>query len=387
MAATGRSATTHDDARPTSCATSARPTTARWPGTPRRRPTSPTSTTPTACWCGPRTPTTFERAVAGSTRASSPSRRGATTYGCSTGSWCATCCPSAPAASPCPTSSTCSRTSGLRPGRGLARPLGARQPGRPRRQPVPGRRAARRPASRSRGRPRRPQHKKSRRASASSWSTPGGTRRRRPTRARPGSTGVDRRRRAQRPRPAARTPATARSSPASCAAWPRRPTVFVEGFAIGGVGGGGILESDLVVQLEEALAHDPQVINLSAGCRTRMDLPVDRARDLLPHPAAQARLRARGRGRQRLLVGAVLAGSLRLVRRRRLARPRRPGVGLLQLRRLRRRLRARPQPRQRVPRRDVRVPRDARTRATSGCSAPAWRGGAVRRSPPRSWPG
>ena len=49
--------------------------------------------------------------------------------------------------------------------------------------------------------------------------------------------------------------------------------VFVEGFAIGGVGGGGVLESDLVVQLEEALAHDPQVINLSAGCRTRLDLP------------------------------------------------------------------------------------------------------------------
>ena len=49
--------------------------------------------------------------------------------------------------------------------------------------------------------------------------------------------------------------------------------VFVEGFAIGGVGGGGVLESDLVVQLEEALTHDPQVINLSAGCRTRLDLP------------------------------------------------------------------------------------------------------------------
>ncbi len=27
------------------------------------------------------------------------------------------------------------------------------------------------------------------------------------------------------------------------------------------------------MQLEEALAHDPQVINLSAGCRTRLDLP------------------------------------------------------------------------------------------------------------------
>jgi hypothetical protein len=49
--------------------------------------------------------------------------------------------------------------------------------------------------------------------------------------------------------------------------------IFVEGFAIGGLGGGGVLESDLVVQLEEALAHDPQVINLSAGCRTRLDLP------------------------------------------------------------------------------------------------------------------
>ena len=49
--------------------------------------------------------------------------------------------------------------------------------------------------------------------------------------------------------------------------------IFVEGFAIGGVGGGGILESDLVVQLEEALTHDPKVINLSAGCRTRDDLP------------------------------------------------------------------------------------------------------------------
>jgi subtilisin family serine protease len=49
--------------------------------------------------------------------------------------------------------------------------------------------------------------------------------------------------------------------------------VFVEGFAIGGVGGGGILESDLVGQLEDALTHDPQVINLSAGCRTRDDHP------------------------------------------------------------------------------------------------------------------
>lgn len=52
-----------------------------------------------------------------------------------------------------------------------------------------------------------------------------------------------------------------------------RTSVFVEGFAIGGLGGGGVLESDLLVQLEEALAHDPQVINLSAGCRTRDDHP------------------------------------------------------------------------------------------------------------------
>ena len=50
-------------------------------------------------------------------------------------------------------------------------------------------------------------------------------------------------------------------------------SIFVEGFAVGGLGGGGVLESDLVVQLEDALSHDPQVINLSAGCRTRLDLP------------------------------------------------------------------------------------------------------------------
>jgi len=53
-----------------------------------------------------------------------------------------------------------------------------------------------------------------------------------------------------------------------------RTEVFVEGFAVDGVGGGGILESDIVEQLEEALEnHDPKVINLSAGCRTRQDLP------------------------------------------------------------------------------------------------------------------
>jgi len=49
--------------------------------------------------------------------------------------------------------------------------------------------------------------------------------------------------------------------------------LWVEGFAIGGVGGGGILESEIVGQLVEAMKHDPKVINLSAGCRTRLDLP------------------------------------------------------------------------------------------------------------------
>ena len=91
--------------------------------------------------------------------------------------------------------------------------------------------------------------------------------------------------------------------------------VFVEGFAIGGVGGGGILESDLVGQLEEALTHDPQVINLSAGCRTRMDHP-SIALDVLQTGCATGLRARRGRG-QRLVVGALLAGRLRLVRRRR----------------------------------------------------------------------
>ena len=50
-------------------------------------------------------------------------------------------------------------------------------------------------------------------------------------------------------------------------------TVFVEGFAVDGVGGGGILESEIVRQLAQAMKHEPQVINLSAGCRTRHDLP------------------------------------------------------------------------------------------------------------------
>ena len=49
--------------------------------------------------------------------------------------------------------------------------------------------------------------------------------------------------------------------------------VWVEGFAVGGMGGGGILESEIVGQLEQAMRHKPQVINLSAGCRTHLDRP------------------------------------------------------------------------------------------------------------------
>ena len=52
-----------------------------------------------------------------------------------------------------------------------------------------------------------------------------------------------------------------------------RTDIFVEGFAVGGFGGGGILESDIISQLDGALGHDPKVINLSAGCRTHDDLP------------------------------------------------------------------------------------------------------------------
>ena len=49
-------------------------------------------------------------------------------------------------------------------------------------------------------------------------------------------------------------------------------SVWVDGFAVNGVVGGGVLESDMVRQLIEAVDHhDPRVINLSAGCRTRGD--------------------------------------------------------------------------------------------------------------------
>lgn len=75
-----------------------------------------------------------------------------------------------------------------------------------------------------------------------------------------------------------------------------RTKVFVEGFAVDGMGGGGILESEIVRQLEDAITHDPQVINLSAGCRTRLDLP---------SVAFRAFHRRHLRGKDRVLVAAA----------------------------------------------------------------------------------
>ena len=109
-----------------------------------------------------------------------------------------------------------------------------------------------------------------------------------------------------------------------------------------------------------ARRHDPQVINLSAGCRTRHDLPSIAFEDVPPQAPRGPGLRARRRCRQRLVGGSLLAGGVRWAVGVGIARPRRPRVGVLQLRGLRRRLRARPQPRQRLPRRHLRVPRDAR---------------------------
>ena len=77
-----------------------------------------------------------------------------------------------------------------------------------------------------------------------------------------------------------------------------RTSVFVDGFAIGGLGGGGVLESELVVQLEEALDHDPRVINLSAGCRTRDD-----------HPSVALEVFHRTRLRKRDCVLVAAAGN------------------------------------------------------------------------------
>ena len=126
------------------------------------------------------------------------------------------------------------------------------------------------------------------------------------------------RRRAQRPRPApVRRPRHVHRGRGALRG--TGDEVFVEGFAIGGVGGGGILESDLVVQLEEALRHDPQVINLSAGCRTRMDLPSIALRDfhrrhLRGRTACWSPQRATTPGRRRSgrlpSTGASASGSL-----------------------------------------------------------------------------
>ncbi len=354
--ATGRSATTTDDAPPTSSAPSARPTTARWRGTPRRRPTSPTSTTRTACWCGSRTSrSSTGRVGAGSMRASSRTGRGATTCASSTASWCATSCPSAPDGQSVGDVLDLLEESGLR--RGAASPDHWVHV-----SPAGAAAARARPSSREETGltepwpPEAPQGKGSEVSVVvvdTGWHPPAATDPRTPW-----LKGVDGDDELNGPdlRPYAGH-GTFIAGVVRCIAPVTR--VYVEGFAIGGVGGGGILESDLVVQLEEALDARP------AGHQPVGRLPhpprpaLDRARDLLPHPAAQARLRPRGRGRQRLLVRAVLARGLRLGGRRRLARPRRPGVGLLQLRRVRRRLRPRPQPGQRLPRRHLRVPRDA----------------------------
>ena len=216
----------------------------------------------------------------------------------------------------------------------------------------------RRPASPSRGRPGRPQQKKSCDVSVvvvdTGWNPPSGTDPRTPW-----LDGRHRRRRGQRPRPAAlrrarhvhrrrralrgpgdrRLRRGLRDRRASVAAASWSPTSSQ--------------------QLEEALTHDPQVINLSAGCRTRLDRPSIALREVPPH----------GTSRKRDCVLVAAAGNDSWAAPFwpaafdwcvgvGLARPRRTRVGLLQLRRLRRRLRARPQPRQRVPRRDLRVPRE-----------------------------
>ena len=254
---------------------------------------------------------------------------------------------------------------GARPPRGqrpatrgrVARPLGARVPRR-RRQTCARPSSRRRPASPSRGRRRRPRPGARAVRSVSSSSTRAGTRPPRPTPAPRGSQGVKGDDELNGPdlRPYAGH-GTFIAGVVRCVAPETR--VYVEGFAIGGVGGGGILESDLVVQLEQALRHDPQVINLSAGCRTRRDRPSIPLRKFHRRHLDE---------RDCVLVAAAGNDSW--------AAPFWPaafdwcvGVGsldrdgrvsvVLQLRGLRRRLRAGPQPGQRVPRRDVRVQRDA----------------------------
>ncbi len=354
---TGRSATTDDDAPPTRSAPSRRPTRARWPGTRWPPPTSPTSSTPTGCsW----TATTSRRSRASwrsSATGSSPASCAATTSSCSAATWCATCCPSAGTVSRCPRCSTSSRTTACVPG--PPRPTtGCTCPRRRRRQPCARRSSPRRPGSPSRGRRRRTRPGARAVRSVSSSSTRAGTRPPRPTPAPRGSQGVKGDDELNGPdlRPYAGH-GTFIAGVVRCVAPETR--VYVEGFAIGGVGGGGILESDLVVQLEQALRHDPQVINLSAGCRTRRD-----------RPSIPLRKFHRRHLEERDCVLVAAAGNDSW------AAPFWPaafdwcvGVGsldrdgrvslVLQLRGLRRRLRAGAQPGQRVPRRHVRVQRDA----------------------------
>ena len=166
------------------------------------------------------------------------------------------------------------------------------------------------------------------------------------------------------------------------------PKIFVEGFAIGGVGGGGILESDLVVQLERGARPRP------AGHQ-----PVGR----LPHPRGPALDRASRRStaptsseRDCVLVAAAGNDSW--------AAPFWPAAFDWASASARSTATAGsrsfsnygvsadvyalgPQPGQRVPRRHLRVPRDARQGRRPGVQHRAWRGGAVRRSPRPSSPG
>ena len=354
---TGRSATTDDDAPPTRSAPSRRPTRARWPGTPWPPPTSPSSSTPTgSSWTATtsrRSRASWRSSATGSSRAS----RAVTTSSCSAASVVRYVLPERRDGQSVPEVLDLLEDNGLRRRGRLARPLGARVPGRRRRSHVPGDRAPGDRAHRAvaaaggqdRGQGRRGQRRRRRHRLAPA------RRDRPPHPVAQGREGDD-----ELNGPDLRPYAghgTFIAGVVRCVAPETR--IYVEGFAIGGVGGGGILESDLVVQLEQALRHDPQVINLSAGCRTRRDRPSIPLRKFHRRHLRGARLRARRGRRQRLLGGALLAGRLRLVRRRRLARPRRARLELLQLRGLRRRLRPGPQPGQRVPRRHVRVQRDA----------------------------
>ncbi len=196
-------------------------------------------------------------------------RRGATTCNSSTGSWCVTCFPSAPATRPCGDLLDLLEESGLR--RGAASPdhWVHVAPGGPGGSMCP----AVEPEETGLTEPWPPDASQGKGSEVSvvvvdtGWHPPAATDPRTPW-----LKGVDGDDELNGPdlRPYAGH-GTFIAGVVRCIAPVTR--VYVEGFAIGGVGGGGILESDLVVQLEEALDHDPQVINLSAGCRTRLDLP------------------------------------------------------------------------------------------------------------------